>query len=277
MARPTKAYKNIDFLTSSAARTMRIICEYEEPKARLAAEGVENTIVMFGSARIRSQAVAEQDVAEAKAAADGAAEGSDLAEAVAAATRKLKLSRYYEETRELARRLTEWSLARASEHDYYVCSGGGPGIMEAANRGAADVPGGRSVGFGISLPFEEDLNPYIPDELGFEFHYFFMRKLWFLYLAQCVVICPGGFGTLDEMFETLTLIQTGKVTRRIPMVLYGKEFWDNVLNLEFMVDFGTVSAKDLKLFHKSDTVEDAFEYITKSLIELEEDGAVGSR
>ena len=149
--------------------------------------------------------------------------------------------------------------------------------MEAANRGAADVPGGRSVGLGISLPFEEDLNAYIPDELGFEFHYFFMRKLWFLYLAQCVVICPGGFGTLDEMFETLTLIQTGKVTRRIPMVLYGKEFWDNVLNLEFMVDFGTVSAKDLKLFHKSDSVEDAFEYITKSLIELEEDGAVGSR
>jgi uncharacterized protein (TIGR00730 family) len=277
MARPTKAYKNLDFLNSSAARTMRIICEYEEPKARLAAEGVENTIVMFGSARIRPQVVAEQDLAEAKAAADGAAEGSDLAEAVAAATRKLKLSRYYEETRELARRLTEWSLARASKHDYYVCSGGGPGIMEAANRGAADVPGGRSVGFGISLPFEEDLNPYIPDELGFEFHYFFMRKLWFLYLAQCVVICPGGFGTLDEMFETLTLIQTGKVTRRIPMVLYGKEFWDNVLNLEFMVDFGTVSAKDLKLFHKSDTVEDAFEYITKSLIELEEDGAVGSR
>jgi uncharacterized protein (TIGR00730 family) len=238
---------------------------------------VDNTIVMFGSARIRPEEVARQDLAAAEAAAEGAAEGSELAQAVAAATRKLKLSRYYEETRELARRLTEWSMTRGGPHAYHICSGGGPGIMEAANRGAADVPGGRSVGLGISLPFEEDLNAYIPEELGFEFHYFFMRKLWFLYLAQCVVICPGGFGTLDEMFETLTLVQTGKVTRRIPMVLYGNEFWDNVLNLDFMVDFGTISAKDLNLFHRSDSVDDAFEYITRSLIELEEAGAVGSR
>jgi len=277
MARPEKAYKNLEFLNSSAARTMRILCEYEEPRARLAREGVENTIVMFGSARIRSREVAQQELAAAENAAAGAAEGSELAQAVAAATRKLKLSRYYEDTRELARRLTVWSMGRQSPHDYYVCSGGGPGIMEAANRGASEVPGGRSVGLGISLPFEEDLNAYIPEELGFEFHYFFMRKLWFLYLAQCVVICPGGFGTLDEMFETLTLCQTGKVTRRVPMVLYGNEFWDNVLNLDCMVDFGTISAKDLNLFHRSDTVDDAFDYITRSLIELEESGAVGSR
>jgi uncharacterized protein (TIGR00730 family) len=277
MSRPEKAYKNLGFLNSGAARTVRILCEYEEPRARLAREGVDNTIVMFGSARIRSEDVAREELAEAQAAAQGAAPGSELANAVEAATRKLKLSRYYEETRELARRLTEWTMSRESPHKYHVCSGGGPGIMEAANRGAADVVGGRSVGLGISLPFEEDLNPYIPEELGFEFHYFFMRKLWFLYLAQCVVICPGGFGTLDEMFETLTLRQTGKVTRPIPMVLYGAEFWDEVLNLDFMVEFGTISAKDLNLFHRSDTVDDAFDYITRSLMEIEEAGDVGGR
>jgi len=275
MAKTEKAYKNLDFLNSASARTVRLLCEYEEPKARLAREGIKNTIVMFGSARIRPEDVAREELAQAEAAAAAAAGDSELAQAVAAATHKLKLSRYYEETRELARRLTEWSMSRQSPHKYHVCSGGGPGIMEAANRGASDVPSGRSVGLGISLPFEEDLNAYIPDELGFEFHYFFMRKLWFLYLAQCVVICPGGFGTLDEMFETLTLIQTGKISRRIPMVLYGTEFWDNVLNLQFMVDFGTISAKDLNLFHRTDSVDDAFDYITRNLMELEADGAVG--
>jgi len=277
MSKTEKAYKNLDFLNSSNARTIRILCEYEEPRSRLAAQGVDNTIVMFGSARIRTEEDARATLREAEAAAEGAAPGSELTLAVLDATRKLKLSRYYEETRELARRLTEWSMSRDSAHKYHICSGGGPGIMEAANRGAADVPGGRSVGLGISLPMEEGNNPYIPAELGFEFHYFFMRKLWFLYLAQCVVICPGGFGTLDEMFETLTLRQTGKVSRPIPMVLYGDEYWDHVFNLDFMVEFGTISAKDLNLFHRSDSVDDAFNYITARLTEIEDAGAIGGQ
>ena len=230
MSKTEKAYKSLDFLNSPAARTVRILSEYEEPRQRLRAQGVRDTIVVYGSARTQPG------------------------------------NRYYDEARELSRRLTEWSMTH-EEGRYLICTGGGPGIMEACNRGAADVPGGRSVGLGISLPFEEKVNQYVPDELSFEFHYFFMRKYWFMYLAKCAVIMPGGFGTLDELFESLTLRQTGKIKKPLPTVMYGRSFWEQVLNLQAMVDGGTISPKDLDLLHWSDTVDDAFEYITAQVVE----------
>ena len=268
MPKPEKAYKNLEFLNSRAARTVRILCEYEEPKARLEAEGIENTIVMFGSARIRSEAESKQVLAEAQAAL---AAGTGTEEAVATAEKRLKLSGYYEQTVELARRLTEWSMERGGT-DYHICSGGGPGIMEAANRGASQVEGAKSVGLGISLPFEAGVNEYTPEELAFEFHYFFMRKLWFLYLAKAVIICPGGFGTLDEFFETLTLLQTGKIDRPLPLVLFGKSFWDRVLHLDAMVEEGTISPGDPDLFLLTDSVDEAFDYVVGELIKNEGSG-----
>jgi len=270
MPKPNKAYKNLDFLNSKAARTVRLLCEYEEPKARLEAAGIENTIVMFGSARIRSE---EEATATLAAAQQALADGSGTEAAVETAAKRLKLSRYYEQSVELSRRLTEWSMDRGGK-EYHICSGGGPGIMEAANRGASQVPDGRSVGLGISLPFEAGVNEFTPDDLAFEFHYFFMRKLWFLYLAKAVIICPGGFGTLDEFFETLTLIQTGKISRPLPMVLFGASFWNRVLNLDAMVEEGTISPEDPDLFLLTDSVDEAFNYVVSNLerIELGEDG-----
>ena len=265
MSNPEKAYKNIGFLNSSSARTVRILCEYEEPRARFAAEGVENTIVMFGSARIRSVEESEATLSSARAAL---ADGTGNAEAVQTAEKRLKLSRFYGQTVELAKRLTEWSESRG-EQKYYICSGGGPGIMEAANRGASQVPGAKSVGLGISLPFEAGVNEYTPESLAFEFHYFFMRKLWFLYLAKAVIICPGGFGTLDEFFETLTLIQTGKISRPLPLVLFGESYWGRVLNLDAMVEEGTISPGDPDLFLMTDSVDEAFEYVTSRLEAIE--------
>ncbi len=265
MPNPEKAYKNLDFLNSKAARTVRILCEYEEPKARFDAEGVENTIVMFGSARIRSEAESAETLESAKAAL---ADGSGSAEAVETAEKRLRLSRFYEQSVELARRLTEWSEGRDGP-DYHICSGGGPGIMEAANRGASQVPGAKSVGLGISLPFEAGVNEYTPEALAFEFHYFFMRKLWFLYLAKAVIICPGGCGTLDEFFETLTLIQTGKISRPLPLVLFGASYWSRVLNLEAMAEEGTISPGDTDLFLMTDSVDEAFEYVVSRLEAVE--------
>ena len=265
MPKPEKAYKNIDFLNSKSARTVRILCEYEEPKARLAAAGVENTIVMFGSARIRSEEEARTILQDAT---DALANGTGSKDAVDTAEKRLQLSKYYTDTVELSRRLTAWSIERTGA-DYHVCSGGGPGIMEAANRGASLVPGGKSVGLGISLPFEAGVNEFTPEELAFEFHYFFMRKLWFLYLAKTVIVFPGGFGTLDEMFETLTLRQTGKIDRPLPTFLYGRKFWDQCLNLDAMVDAGTISPGDPDLFTVVDSVDEAFELIVQALEELE--------
>ena len=265
MPNPKKAYKNLDFLNSRSARTVRILCEYEEPKARLEAAGIDNTIVMFGSARIRSE---EESKATLEQAERALADGHGSEEAVDTARKRLKLSRYYEQTVELARRLTEWSMSRGGS-EYYICSGGGPGIMEAANRGASQVEGGRSVGLGISLPFEAGVNEYTPESLAFEFHYFFMRKLWFLYLAKAVIICPGGFGTLDEFFETLTLVQTGKISRPLPLVLFGTSFWDRVLNLDAMVEEGTISPEDPNLFLMTDSVDEAYEYVVARLEAIE--------
>lgn len=268
---PTKAYKNLDFLNSPTARTIRMLCEYEEPQERFRRQGVRDTLVFYGSARAipRDQAVSELALAdrELRAAAEGD-EKRRLEHQVKLANRRVKLSRYYEDARELARRMTEWSL-KERKGQYLICTGGGPGIMEAANRGAADAPGGRSVGLGISLPFEEKLNPFVTPELGFEFHYFFMRKYWFAYLAKALVVFPGGFGTMDELFEMLTLRQTGKIKKRLPTLLYGADYWRQVTDIPTMVDWGTISERDLGLFHRSDSVDDAFDWLVTALSQAE--------
>ncbi|MGO1120059.1 TIGR00730 family Rossman fold protein [Rhodovibrionaceae bacterium A322] len=251
-----KAYRDPAFIDSPAARPVRILSEYLDPQNRFQFEEVTDTIIFFGSARTKSRQEAEALLAAARQ-GDGSLEKAEMA---------LEQSRYYEESRELARRLTKWSLDLEEDPGRYViCTGGGPGIMEAANRGASEA-GGKSIGLTISIPeVEEFENPYVPKELAFEFHYFFMRKFWFTYLAKAVVVMPGGFGTLDELFELLTLIQTKKMNKEMPIVLYGKAFWDRVLTLEALVEQGTVSAADLDLFIRTDSLDEAFNHITRGL------------
>ncbi|PPR66541.1 MAG: hypothetical protein CFH02_01718 [Alphaproteobacteria bacterium MarineAlpha3_Bin1] len=254
---PKKAYKNQQFMSSRVAREIRILSEYIEPEARFEEFQVRDTVVFFGSARIKSRDDAEKHL---KAAAK---HGGD----VETAERDLEMSQYYETARQLAFRLTKWSKnLEVDDRRFIVCSGGGPGIMEAANRGASEAAG-INTGLNISLPFEQNDNPYITRELNFEFHYFFMRKFWFLYLAKAIIVFPGGFGTMDEFFEVLTLLQTGKLKKPIPIVLYGKEFWSAALNLEALVKHGTIDAKDLDLFYQTDSEDDAFDFITRELVE----------
>jgi len=252
---PRKAYRNERFLASSDARGIRILSEFMEPQARFRDLNVADVIVFFGSARVKPRDEAERALAEAKAA------GGDVSKAEHA----LKMSAYYEDARTLAHRLTQWSKSLEDpSRRFLVCTGGGPGIMEAANRGASEADG-INIGFNISLPHEQKDNPYITRELNFEFHYFFMRKFWFIYLAKALVVFPGGFGTLDELFESLTLIQTRKLSKRLPVVLYGKSFWDDVLNLDALVRHGTISVEDLDLFYTTDSLDDAFEHIVGQL------------
>ncbi len=243
-----KAYKNLDFLNSKDARTLRILAEYLHPKIQLEEEKVMNTIVIFGSARAPSP--------EELSSEDSLNKGR---------SKSLKLAKYYDATRMLSKRLTEWSKhLNHEEQKYVICSGGGPGIMIAANRGAREAEG-KTASFRISLPFEDTPNPYVSAELDFEFHYFFTRKFWFSYLAKALVIMPGGFGTLDEFFEILTLIQTGKIKKNLPIVLFGKEYWNKLINFETLVEFGTIDRKDLDLFFLTDSVDEAYDYITSSL------------
>lgn len=272
MPAPAKAYKDLTFLNSPAARTVRILCEYEEPRQRFRRAGIRDTIVFFGSARARPLDQAKAKLAHARRQLERATSDEErrrLEHQVKHAERGVRLGRFYEASRELSRRLTEWSLQRTASRRYIVCTGAGPGIMEAANRGASEVEGGQSVGLGISLPFEEKINPFVTEDLAFEFHYFFMRKYWFLYLAKAVVLFPGGFGTMDEMFEMLTLRQTGKVTKPLPTVLFGMDFWNDAVGFQKLVDWGTISEADLLLFHRSDTVDDAFEFLTTELADHE--------
>lgn len=277
-AQPVKAYKNLDFLNSSEARTIRILSEFLEPLQRFSREKIQNTIVFFGSARTKDLESAEKDInlieqklKEGSSPAEQFESGEDELEF---ARRQLFMARYYEDAVELARRLTEWSRKIESDHHFVVCSGGGPGMMEAANRGAI-AAGGKSIGLNISIPTEQYANPYITPELNFEFHYFFMRKFWFIYLAKALVIFPGGFGTLDELFEVLTLIQTEKVQKKLPIVIYGEKYWNQIINLEKMVDYGVISKCDLDLIHMCDSVECAFDYLTEELMKLYPEGAQG--
>jgi uncharacterized protein (TIGR00730 family) len=189
----------------------------------------------------------------------------EVEEIVARGRRAVEWSRYYEEARLLARMLTEWSLAlETTHHRFVVTSGGGPGIMEAANRGASEA-GGKTIGLNISLPHEQGPNPYLTDGLHFEFHYFFMRKFWFAYLAKALVIFPGGFGTLDEMFEILTLMQTEKLAKQIQIILYGSEYWDPILSMKPLVEWGAIDERDIDLLTRADTPESAFELLKEHL------------
>jgi hypothetical protein len=259
------AYLNPEFLESEEARPIRILTEYLEPLRRFRAQQIQDTVVFFGSARIHSREQAEQ--ALDRIVQRPGAIASPEAEELLRVKKAVEWSRYYEEARELARLLTTWSLSLGSTHHrFVVTSGGGPGIMEAANRGAKEA-GGKTVGLNIKLPFEQDANRFITDGLHFEFHYFFMRKFWFAYLAKALVIFPGGFGTLDEMFEILTLMQTEKLAKQIQIILYGNEYWDPIMNLEPMLDWGAISEKDLHLLQRANTPLDAFELLKLHLTE----------
>jgi uncharacterized protein (TIGR00730 family) len=264
-----KAYKNLKFLTSSDARIIRILAEFLEPMQRFRDQKVYDTIVFFGSARTKNMAEAKKDLETLQdrlANSPGKADPA-LQDELAFAQNQVFLSRYYEDAVELAKRLTAWSKSLQSSHRFVVCSGGGPGMMEAANKGAIEA-GGKSIGLNISIPMEQYSNPYITPELNFEFHYFFMRKFWFVYLAKGLVIFPGGFGTLDELFEVLTLIQTEKVLKQMPIVIYGSEYWNQVINLEAMVKYGTISKTDLDLIYFCDSVDEAFSYLKDELTKL---------
>src|SRR6476620_5133040 len=246
------AYLDPRFLESIDARPIRILAEYLEPLRRFKEQKIQDTVVFFGSARVDSQARAEQALRTLRA--RGIGDAADQYQAELSRTRKaVQWARYYEEARELARQLTAWSGSLQSEnHRFVVTSGGGPGIMEAANRGAHEA-GGKTIGLNIRLPYEQGANKYITDGLQFEFHYFFMRKFWFAYLAKALVIFPGGFGTLDEMFEILTLMQTQKLSKQLCVIMYGRKYWDEILDLKPMAEWGAISAKDLDLLQWVDT------------------------
>ncbi|HEX9759352.1 MAG TPA: TIGR00730 family Rossman fold protein [Candidatus Acidoferrales bacterium] len=265
---PPVAHRDPKFLESVPARPLRILAEYIDPLERLRREGVADTIVIFGSARILPRDAAERRLAAVRRNIQKKLKRNRSAAARAAlreARHMLRMSRYYEEARELARRITEWSMTFGENpRRFVVCSGGGPGIMEAANRGAAEA-GGKSVGLSIRLPHEQKPNPYISPELNFYFHYFFMRKLWFASMAKALVVFPGGFGTLDELWEMLTLLQTGKMTGGHMILIYGREYWDEVLNWRAMIRAGTINEREYKLLRFSDSVDDAFEQVRGQL------------
>src|SRR5271163_4004376 len=254
------AYQNEPFLNSPDGRILRLLSEYSEPLSRFRREQIQDTVVFFGSARIPSHDNASNRLTEIRG---NGQQAKDIKRAEAA----VEMARYYEDARKLARLLTEWSTQiPAKRQRFVVTTGGGPGIMEAANLGAHEA-GGKTIGLNINLPFEQNPNPYITPALNFEFHYFFMRKFWFAYLAKALVIFPGGFGTLDELFEILTLAQTDKLAKKILVVIYGSEYWHRIMNFQAFVDAGTVAPKDLDLFKFVDSPEDAFTFLRDGLTE----------
>jgi uncharacterized protein (TIGR00730 family) len=260
------AYTDAEFLESDDARPLRILAEYLEPLRRFKAQNIQDTVVFFGSARIHSREHAEQALERLErrfGTRDSAAQDPHLLRG----RKAVEWSRYYEEARTLAKMLTEWSLSLQSPHHrFVVTSGGGPGIMEAANRGAHDA-GGKTIGLNIRLPFEQGPNRYITEGLHFEFHYFFMRKFWFAYLAKALVIFPGGFGTLDEMFEILTLMQTEKLAKQIQIILYGSDYWEQILRVEPMAEWGAIGPGDIRLLTPANTPDEAFELLKAHLTE----------
>jgi len=264
------AYANLDFMESREARTLRILAEYLEPEKRFRDQDVKDTIVFFGSARILSREQAEAAMTAARDGLDIQEDAETQAERMERAELALAMSRYYEDTRELAHRMTVWSKSLQSKgkgRRFVVCSGGGPGIMEAANRGASEAKG-MNIGLNIELPYEQKPNPFITHNLNVDFHYFFMRKFWFAYLAKAMIAMPGGFGTFDELTEVLTLIQTLKIKKKMPIVLFGTAFWRDVIDFNALVKYGTISRSDLDLFYRTDSVEEAYEHLTTELTRL---------
>ena len=273
------AYENPAFLNSPDGRLIRIMAEYAEPLARFRRERIRDTVVFFGSARFRALDDANRELEllarpysnEPAPHHEQPATGTELDDCSAnelkcrRAEAAVEMARYYEDARKLAHMLTEWSMTlKGRQRRFVVTSGGGPGIMEAANRGAHEA-GGPTVGLNIKLPFEQAPNPFITPALNFEFHYFFMRKYWFAYLAKALVVFPGGFGTLDEAFEILTLAQTDKLAKKITVIIYGSAYWKSVINLDVLVNKGTISPQDLNLFQFADTPEEAFTLLQQGL------------
>jgi len=255
------AYENERFLNSPEGRILRILAEYSEPLARFRREQIQDTVVFFGSALFHNRLDAQKNLLALGTSSDHAAEHQRALAAV-------NMARYYEDARQMAFLLTKWAIQiPARRRRFVVTTGGGPGIMEAANLGAQEA-GGKTIGLNIHLPFEQSPNPYITPALNFDFHYFFMRKFWFAYLAKALVIFPGGFGTLDELFEILTLAQTQKLAKKILVVIYGSEYWNRVLNFQALAETGTISPADTSLFRMVDSPEEGFEYLKTGLTEF---------
>jgi len=256
------AYENKTFLDGPDGRILRILAEYQEPLSKFRRERIQDTIVFFGSARIHSREDTEAALQALRAAGGISAEAQ---ERIRRAESDVAMSRYYEDARRLAYLISRWTRTIAQpRHRFVVCTGGGPGIMEAANRGASEA-GAKTIGLNIHLPFEQVPNPYITPELNFEFHYFFMRKLWFAYLAKALVVFPGGFGTFDEMFELLTLAQTRKLNKHISVLVYGQKYWEKIVNFQALVEAGTISAEDMDLIHWADDPQAAYEFLRADL------------
>ena len=260
-----KAYRNLGFLSGKDARPLRILSEFLEPLSRFNYYNVKDTIVFFGSARIRPRIETIKHLREiAKNGTKRKAHSESYREQLLRAEIAVEMSRYYEDATELSRLITLWSKKLKEKNRLLVCSGGGPGIMEAANKGAM-LAKGESIGMNISLPFEQYPNQYITPKFNFEFHYFFMRKLWFMYLAKGLVAFPGGFGTLDEFFELVTLLQTQKVGKKMSVILYGENYWKKIVDFKALAKYGMISEKDLNLFTYADSPKQAFDIMTKSL------------
>ncbi|MCB9206161.1 MAG: TIGR00730 family Rossman fold protein [Ignavibacteriales bacterium] len=256
---PEKAYRNIDFLTSKDARIIRILSEFLEPQSRFKHYNIIDTIVFFGSARLRSKAEATKELRNYKKSNNQNKRGYD--KEIKRLETLVKMSKYYEDAVELSEKLTKWSMQLpTNQKRFIVCSGGGPGIMEAANKGAKKA-GGYSIGLNISIPYEQFVNKYVKKELAFEFHYFFMRKFWFAYLAKALVVFPGGFGTFDELMEILTLMQTGKIKKDMKVIVYDFDYWNKVINFESLIEYGLIDKDDLKLFDICSTVDEMFDKI----------------
>ena len=260
-----KAYHNHEFLNSPDARSIRMLCEFREPFTRLARENIKSTVVFFGSARFKPKEQLEPRIAQLEQQI-GNKSNPDPAAAteLKQSKRLLTMSHYYEEARQLSKMLTQWAATLDDGREFLICSGGGGGIMEAANRGASDA-GGKTIGLNISLPMEQKPNDYISPGLNFEFHYFFMRKFWFLILSKALVIFPGGFGTMDELMEVLTLVQTEKIVTGFPIILYGSSYWKSVVNFEKLIESGVIAEDDLSIFKFCDSPDEAFEYLKQKM------------
>jgi uncharacterized protein (TIGR00730 family) len=253
-----KLFEDLDFINSREGRPVRILAEFLEAKTKLEKHNINNTIVMFGSARIKDPKEAQQLLDQAK---------KENATNIKTFEDMVYISKYYQAAQELAYRFAMWSkntFAQRPLDKFYICTGGGGGIMEACNRGAKDA-NEKSIGFNISLPFEQTANPYLEKDFIFDFNYFFLRKFWFSYLAKAFLVFPGGFGTMDELFEVLTLIQTHKMRKIVPIVLFGKDFFEPLINMDLFVKYSLIKEEDKKLFIITDDMEEAYSYVINGI------------